>query len=267
MEFKKYDSIGSSCQEKFIRSIHAQGYGDMEYIVQEKVHGVNLSFTTDGKEIVTAKRTEVLSEAGNFHYARAVRDRYHDAIISLFEELHEASGAESVTIFGELFGGAYPHPDVARDKQAKTVRKGVFYAPFNDFAAFDIFVGDTYLDPELAGLLFEKFGFMHARALFKGTLAECLSYPNEFPTTIPALYGLPEIAGNCCEGVVIRPEKAVFLQPGSRVIIKNKNGKFAGKENGGNRPSDNGKLSGDAAALLEEISTLITGNRLHRQGK
>ena len=56
MEFKKYNSIENSYQDDFISSIIEQGFGDLEYVVQEKIHGANLSFITDGKSILSAKR-------------------------------------------------------------------------------------------------------------------------------------------------------------------------------------------------------------------
>jgi len=50
-----------------------------------------------------------------------VRDQHREAIFSIFNELsaHYAEDAEaeplkvlSVTVYGELFGGIYPHPEV-----------------------------------------------------------------------------------------------------------------------------------------------------------
>lgn len=264
MEFKKYNSIENAYQEKFIQNIILQGYGDMEYIVQEKVHGANLSFITNGEEILTAKRTDILADSEEFYNVKAVREKYERNVFSLFRELSETMGAETVTIFGELFGGAYPHPDVARDKTATIIQKGVFYTPSNDFFGFDILVNhNKYINVEEAGKLFEKHGFIYARTLFKGSLKECLAYPNEFQTTIPALYGLPEIEGNCCEGVVIRSIENAYMYSGARVIIKNKNEKWAEKKNKGNREaSEQVQLSEQAALLCEEASKFVTENRL-----
>lgn len=36
MEFKKYNSIENSYQKDFIDSIIDQGFGDLDYVVQEK---------------------------------------------------------------------------------------------------------------------------------------------------------------------------------------------------------------------------------------
>lgn len=264
MEFRKYNSIENSYQEKYLELIVSQGYGEMEYIVQEKVHGANLSFITNGEDILTAKRTEILADSESFYNVKDVREKYREQILSLFREL-ESHGARSITIFGELFGGAYPHKEVKRNSLASTVQKGVFYTPDNDFMAFDIWLGNTgtFLDAELAESLFEKHGFLYAKTLFKGSLKECLQYPNQFITTLPAQFGLPEIEGNFCEGVVIRPVKTVYMYSGSRVLIKNKNEKFGEKTSRKVKMVVEEKISEEAALLCSEIATLVNENRLN----
>ena len=62
MDFKKYNSIENSYQIEFLNEIKEQGFNDLEYVVQEKVHGANLSFITNGKDIISAKRTELKSQ-------------------------------------------------------------------------------------------------------------------------------------------------------------------------------------------------------------
>ena len=62
MDFKKYNSIENSYQIEFLNEIKEQGFYDLEYVVQEKVHGANLSFITNGKDIISAKRTELKSQ-------------------------------------------------------------------------------------------------------------------------------------------------------------------------------------------------------------
>ncbi|HYG38957.1 MAG TPA: hypothetical protein VD908_10070 [Cytophagales bacterium] len=76
MEFKKYNSIENLYQEDFIRSIIEQGFGELEYVVQEKVHGANLSFITDGQSILSAKRTELILDNEQFFNSKIVQDKY-----------------------------------------------------------------------------------------------------------------------------------------------------------------------------------------------
>lgn len=269
MEFKKYNSIENSYQEDFISSIIEQGFGNLEYIVQEKVHGANLSFITDGQNILSAKRTELILDSEQFFNSKLVQEKYIDKIFNIFKEISKSFDIKTLTIFGELFGGGYPHPDIPKDDTAKLVQRGIYYCPTNDFFAFDILIDkDKYLDVETASGLFEKFGFVYAKSLFKGTLKDCLSFSNEFKTTISNEYGLPQIDGNICEGVVVRPIQPCFLRTGSRVLIKNKNEKWAENNNFIDKAilskllHEGEELSEEASFLCEEIYKLITQNRL-----
>jgi len=269
MEFKKYNSIENSYQNDFTSSIIEQGFGDLDFVVQEKVHGANLSFITNGQSIISAKRTELILDNEQFFNSKLVQETYTDKILNLFKEVSEKFNTKSLTIFGELFGGGYPHPDIAKDETAKLVQRGIYYNPTNDFFAFDIMLdNEKYLDVETASQLLEKFGFIHAKTLFKGTLKACLTFSNEFKTTIPQYYGLPQLDGNVCEGVVIRPIQPSFLRTGSRVLIKNKNEKWAENNNYIDKAilskllHEGEELSEEASFLCEEIYKLITQNRL-----
>jgi Rnl2 family RNA ligase len=269
MEFKKYNAIENAYQEDFITDIIQQGFGDLEYIVQEKVHGANLSFITDGQHILSAKRTALIAESEEFYNSKFVQDKYKAKVFALYKHVSNKFETKTVTIFGEIFGGGYPHPDIPKDDKAKLVQRGIYYCPSNDFYAFDILIdGDMYLDVETASTLFEQFGFIYAKKLFKGSLQECLAYSNEFKTTIPAGYGLPELGGNICEGVVIRPLQPQFLRTGSRILIKNKNERWAENNNFIDKDilskllHEGEELSEEAGFLCEEIYKLITTNRL-----
>ena len=48
LEFKKYSSIENSFNREFMERIVAEMPTDLEYVVQEKVHGANTSFLCDG---------------------------------------------------------------------------------------------------------------------------------------------------------------------------------------------------------------------------
>lgn len=270
MEFKKYNSIENSYQDDFLSSIIGQGFGNLEYLVQEKVHGANLSFITDGQQILLAKRTELIVDNEDFYNAGFVLEKYKDKILALYIDLENQFHANTVTIFGEIFGGGYPHPDIQKDDKAQLVQRGIYYCPSNDFYAFDILIdNEKYLDAETANVLFEKHKFVYAKTLFKGNLSDCLVYPNVFKTTIPKAFGLPELDANICEGVVIRPAQPLFMRNGSRVIIKNKNEKWAENNNYIDKAilknllsSEGEELSDEANFLCEEIFKLITRNRL-----
>lgn len=271
MEFKKYNSIENSYQLDFLNAIKEQGFQDQEYIVQEKVHGANVCFITDGKQIVSAKRTELILDDEKFFNSDVIQRKYESNILQLFKLVSErVPNVVQITVFGELFGGVYPHAEVSKVSSAILVQKGIYYCPDNDFYAFDILVNrDQYLDTETINELFETTGFLYAKSLFRGSLDDCLRYPNNFQSTISKEFGLPELKQNICEGVVIRPVKPCFFKNGSRVLIKNKNEKW--KENNNFLDKEFLKaalnqqetLSDDAQLLCEEITKFISENRLN----
>lgn len=51
IEFKKYSSIENSFNREFLEYVVAQMPADLQYVVQEKVHGANTSFLCDGHEV------------------------------------------------------------------------------------------------------------------------------------------------------------------------------------------------------------------------
>ena len=51
LEFKKYSSIENSFSREFMEHVVAEMPQDLEYVVQEKVHGANTSFLCDGEEV------------------------------------------------------------------------------------------------------------------------------------------------------------------------------------------------------------------------
>ncbi|MEO1051300.1 MAG: RNA ligase family protein [Bacteroidota bacterium] len=224
-EFRKYNSIENTYRVEFIESIKDCGYDRENYVVQEKVHGANLSFWTNGQRLKVAKRTGFLDAGESFYNYRVVEERYADNVIKAFVAVRSLyPETRYITIFGELFGGHYPHPDVENGKEAALTQKGIYYSPINDFYAFDILVnGEQYIPVEDANLTFELLGFFYAKTLLIGSLEQALSYPNAFETKIPMWLGLPPIEKNICEGVVIKPAESKLFKSGQRIILKNKN--------------------------------------------
>ena len=169
-----------------------------------------------------------------------------------------------MTIFGEVLGGSYPHPDVKPAKNALKVQKGIFYSPRNEYYAFDIQINhETYLDVNEANALFEKSGMLYAKTLEEGTIEKCLEYPNKFQTTIPSELGLPALENNNCEGVIIKPKTNSHFRNGSRVILKNKNDKWLEKIKRDKKIDKSKPLPEKVISLQEAIKDYITENRLN----
>lgn len=269
MKLRKFNSIENSFQSDFITSIYDNGFGDGKYVVQEKVHGANFSFLTNGKDMRMAKRTGIIEENEDFYNCNQIRNKYKPKIIALFKNISKKRNIEQLTVFGEIFGGGYPHENIQKIETATLVQRGIYYNPNNDFLAFDILVDNTeYLTVDGSNKLFKELGFKYAKSLFEGTLNDCLEYPNKFKTKIPEEYGLPELEGNICEGVVIRPIKPLFFNNGSRVILKNKNEKWSENNNYidkkvlRNLLHKEEELSVNVKILCKEVYKYISVNRL-----
>lgn len=270
MEFKKYTEIENSFNKEYMERVKREVPADMQYVVQEKVHGANTSFLYDGELLEFAKRTAVLTDGENFYDQTELILRYESRVKSLWSDVKLSHPTiVQMQVYGEMFGGVYPHPDVKVEKKLTVIQKGVFYTPKHEFYGFDIAIitdeGRLYLPVDETNMLFEKNDIFYARSLFKGTLAECVEYPNEFQSCISEWLGLPQIDDNICEGVVIRPVVPIYLSNGCRVLIKNKNARFAEKKRIRKRNAllaHETTYSEELVYLLDEATAFVTKNRL-----
>ncbi|OWP85058.1 hypothetical protein BWK59_02130 [Flavobacterium davisii] len=267
MEFKKYNSIENTYQKTVLEQIIKHEFETKEYVVQEKVHGANFAFYTNGIEVKIAKRSDFIQANENFYNAQKVAENYHNRIKNLFHSVKEIMpNTQFISVFGELYGGHFNHPEVPTVAGAIKVQKGIDYNPENDFYAFDIKVDNLhFLNVELANELFDKNGFFYAKTLFKGSLTDCLKYPNDFNSLIPEWLGLPSLENNVIEGVIIRPVEALFFGNGSRVLLKNKNEKWAekGKSDKPKKEVNEIDFSDEAQKVWTLIKSFVTENRLY----
>lgn len=144
----------------------------------------------------------------------------------------------SLTVYGELCGGMYRHPDVEKVTTINGIQKRIDYHPDIKWIPFDIILRNEtnekiYLcTTEEVKIFCDKVDLPSQIKKFEGTLDECLNYPNDFiDDTGHILWGLPLIDNNITEGVVIKPIIPLWMGNGQRVIIKNKNDKFKERMN------------------------------------
>ena len=272
LDFKKYSSIENSFDNEYIERVRQYTDPKLIYVVQEKVHGSNTSFITDGKTIKFAKRTALIGDDEKFFDYEELLERYSDKVKNLYQLIKkDYPEIDYIIVFGEFFGGYYPHKEVKKDTRFTAIQKGVCYCPMHEFYGFDIFLVSEkndmhqYLGVEKCNAYFEQGGFYYAHTLFRGTLDECLKYPNDFESTIYKEFGYPKIEGNICEGVVIRPEVPTYIPGGIRVMIKNKNAKFAEKKSEKRRPKDQKPpvvFTDNFHKLIDKADLFVTENRL-----
>ena len=271
IQFKKYNSIENTFDKDFMERIIIEEADKQEFVVQEKVHGANVCFITDGKTVSFGKRTGFVEADEKFYDYEELLERYTEKVIALFPVV-KASFPDIValTLFGEMFGGQYPHTDVKIDKKAMLIQKGVHYSPYHEFYAFDMYLttetSGHFLPVDSINEFFGSGGFFYARSLFRGSFYDCTHYPNDSQSRIAEWLGLPPIEDNICEGIVIRPVEPTYLNNGARVLLKSKNARFAEKNSLKKRqpklfvePSYSEQLI-DMLTLVEDY---VTENRLN----
>lgn len=258
MIFKGYNSIENTYRAAYLEALRNQSLTDGDFVVQEKVHGANFSFHLSEGRLRTAKRTSFIDDPKDFYPCDGLVRELEPKV----RKLAALVAGSEIALFGELLGGLYNHEAVAPIKNQSPVQRGICYAPDLHFYAFDIRVDGAFLSVSEANRLFETVGLFHARTLFRGSLDDCLAYPNDFQSLIPQWLGLPPIETNVCEGTIIRPEEPRYQANGSRVILKNKNDRW--KERNKKVPMVESliALSPEAETLNQELQALVGENRL-----
>jgi Rnl2 family RNA ligase len=206
------------------------------WVVTEKIHGANFVILTDGSEVAFAKRKALLAPDEEFFGYQILSSRLKESAAALFGTLRrEHSDLTTLTIYGELFGGAYPHPSVPADSRVEAIQTGIWYSPTIEYCVFDLAVvcGDEprrYLDFDVAMSKAAAAGFFASEPLLTGACEKALAYPLGFESTIPARLGLPPLPeSNKAEGVVIKPLRAgdAFGCGAGRPVLKRKTPEFA----------------------------------------
>jgi len=278
MTFISYDRIPESTDSWSGDLAQLRKLDKVSWVVTEKIHGANFCLLADGRGVSCAKRKAILREEDAFFNYQRVRIRYAPAAHALFADV-QARYPDLVRlyVYGELFGGAYPHPEVTPVEGVAPVQTGVYYAPGIDLCAFDLAIeregdegqGREFLAYSEALELLRARGFLVAQPLLVGTLREALDYPLGFDSTIPKLLGLPPLPQrNPAEGVIVKPYEAFTMGAGAqrtRPILKRKIATFAEDdrfhraEAWSDAPTDTRPLG----RLEWLVQALVTDNRLN----
>ena len=124
-----------------------------------------------------------------------------------------------------------------------------------------------YMDYDKAMSVLSQAGFMYSEPLCICTLEKALSYPLGFATPLPTQFGLPPVADNLAEGIVIKPLQTVAMETEKgtkRVIFKRKIEKFSERRPLGPRIKSKKKRNNDEKTdlLKYEMYSLVTEQRL-----
>lgn len=258
LTFFKYDSIENVQNSKMLSNIVFNGFDKLTWVAVNKLHGANFAVHASAEKVEFARRTDFLTADENFYgYQKA-----KPALIDIARSLQSHYG-KNVTVFMELFGGNYPHPEVKnREGMGTKVQDGVWYCPFNDIRCIDIAVDGKYIDYDELIIIAPMFGVKLAPEMRRGTFEQMLDLDPTFEDPIYKEYKLPRIEGNTSEGYVLRPVKECRLPNGKRVILKHKSPKFAEKKSVPKKPITM-NVSETVQSALDELSQCITEERLN----
>lgn len=87
LTFKKYSSIENTYDTEFMEKIKSERLNTLQCVVQEKVHGANCSFVTDGQTVQFAKRTGMIEPGETFYNFEELLERYRGRVIRLFQQI------------------------------------------------------------------------------------------------------------------------------------------------------------------------------------
>ncbi|CAF2097524.1 unnamed protein product [Rotaria magnacalcarata] len=278
-EFEGYGKIGESSSNWVLEKSDNTIFKRTLWCVTEKVHGANFCFLCDnnGQRVRCGKRTSLLSDTDDFFgYKRRLLNEIIPKIQRLYTFVkNKFTNLDKLYVFGELFGGSYPHSDVTKVPNVNAIQTGIWYCPDVEFYAFDLAIAidnekQTYLDYEFAIIAFQHTNLFYAEPLFIGKYEEALDFKLGFNSVIPNRLGLPPLnEENKAEGIVIKPMHEIMIKTNkgsvARAIVKKKIEEFSEDKYSQAQKqefkSDEGFSNVDL--LRFEIDALITDNRLN----
>jgi len=229
------------------------------WVATEKVHGAQLVVACDGSQVRIGKRKAWLEPDEPFFGWQLLRPSLAAAGWAAWERF----GVE-IHLYGELYGGHYPHPQVRPVPGTSPVQTGIWYGPEIRYALFDLLRAD-----QSGGWTFGTYAEVAAVAAAGGVDAVPLlrtgprvaldTLPVRFPTRLPHLLGLPDLAGNLAEGLVLRPDSA--LAPQRRPIVKFKIEEFDEQRYNLSQPWDAQVILG-TDRLVELGTAMVNAPRL-----
>jgi len=262
MKLREYEEIEGLWHNKTIDYFKEKGCfnEDVEWVVTEKIHGSNFSFYYNGTEMKFASRGQFIENPSSFFRSDVIVEKYSENIKQLYEYLNTEyiTPTKELIVYGELFGGLFPNIK----SKYKKIQKGVFYTPDLEFYVFDICIDGYYLAVDDVVQVCKDNGLFSIEILKSGSFNEIKDYPNDFPSTISKRLGLPEIEGNSCEGIVIKPNINITLNE-TRVILKSKNDKFKEvSRSSTDRIAENEAIKEELKPIISKLHEYITENRL-----
>ncbi|MDN5395788.1 MAG: 2'-5' RNA ligase, partial [Chryseobacterium sp.] len=190
-EFSGYEKMPNTLKKLGLSENDFSQMEKLKWVVTEKVHGANFSFIYEKGNLKFAKRKEYLKWTDDFFGFQLIVNKLEDDLLRLFETLSNEIPGKKYIVYGELFGGKYPHPEVEPIKDLHAIQTGVYYTPAIEFCAFDIAVetdgsdSKYYLDYETSLAYFKQFEIFHAQPLLIGKFNEAMNFNIRINSAIP----------------------------------------------------------------------------------
>ncbi len=217
-EFFSYPKISEDSQQWRLEASDWRRLQKLEWIATEKIHGANFCIVCDGRSVRLAKRKGFLETGESFFGHERIFSMLSDAALTLAWEMQEKqTEATEIWVYGELYGGAYPHPDIPLQEGVQAVQTGVYYRPDIGFAVFDIAWCDQtqtqhFLDYDAMTKAAASANMEVAPLLFRGRMEDGLALSPHFTSKIPRALGLPALPWpNDAEGFVLRPTESILI--------------------------------------------------------
>ncbi|NVM01834.1 MAG: RNA ligase [Candidatus Helarchaeota archaeon] len=282
LKHTSYEKMSESLNKWRLSKSDYSLFNKTKWVVTEKIHGANFCIHTDGKTIKFAKRKKILPEEEDFFGHISLKEYLGPKILKLFALIKEINEKiVQISVYGELFGGEYPHPEVPPNPNIQAIQTGIYYSPNIELCIFDIAFTDgsgnrDYLDFNLLENFCKQLSLFFTEPLFIGKFNEAINYKLGFKTSIPRKLGYPPLKNveNKAEGIVIKPYKSFFITTNKgelRPVLKKKIPEFsedkryqqARKWDYSQQYKKKQKIKVDEKFLENEVIPLITRQRLN----
>ena len=235
------------------------------WIAQEKIHGAQLVVGVSRDLARIGKRKAWLDDGDAFFGWQLLRPDLVRLGRAVFDALR-IEPDRTLYLYGELFGGAYPHPQVPAIAGMSPVQTGIWYAPDIRWAPFDAVLatpGDPasaeFADAQALADAVAAAGGITPPVLARGKKTDTAAAPFRFASRVPGLFSLPPIEKNFAEGVVLKP--AGRTSAAGRAVVKRKIEEFDEGRFGESEAWDANQILG-VDALLALADRLVNVPRL-----
>jgi hypothetical protein len=110
MSLTSYEKIPDSPQHWGLDERGFRALTKVRWVVTEKIHGANFCIVVHKDTIRCANRREFLSPGDPFYGYQRVLARLRGQVLETATLATQDRENSTASIYGELFGGSYPHP-------------------------------------------------------------------------------------------------------------------------------------------------------------